>query len=398
MVLKPALSNSFKNGAFFLFMKETRTGLLRHRPDYRVVFHIAVLTIILFSIVTIRTIDLPADFKEANKATVKAAETTKENLTVSVHDDGNTRNTNENIAKKVHNLICDEKKGNNAWKGLCSQNFVTVSSQRILENSQGGDEDINIVQIGAHTGWEENDLIATGLSRLLDETIALDPNTYKAAREHFHWIFVEPSPTNFKRLSVNLKKHSDVCDMRGINAAVVSDTLTNDGKDLNMTFYSIRDTIDPETGYDSLSGKTLPKYITQVSSFSKKPIMHNQGQFRKIGLNVHDYIVETHVDTKTYSNLMKEALVRRNSEKIVPPLLVLIDTEGFDCEIIKGIPPLSPYLPNYLVYENKQCNSTESNEYLKSMGYNIYPVGEDTLAVKKVKAIVTTQNYQSMKI
>jgi hypothetical protein len=69
-----------------------------------------------------------------------------------------------------------------------------------------------------------------------------------------------------------------------------------------MVFYSIRDTIDPETGLDSLSGKTLPSYITQVSSFSKAPILFNRRVFNKIGLNVHDYIVETNVTAKRYSD------------------------------------------------------------------------------------------------
>ena len=157
--------------------------------------------------------------------------------------------------------------------------------------------------------------------------------------------------------------------MRGINAAVVSDATHNDA----MIFYGTRDTIDPETGYDSLSGKTLPTYFMQISSFSKHVIMKERRRFSKRGLNIYDHIVEIHANTKTYSNLMKDALVRRNrrnSEKIVPPLLVLIDTEGVDCEIIKGISPSSPYLPNYLVYEKKHCNPTESNEHLKSMGYD----------------------------
>jgi hypothetical protein len=166
-------------------------------------------------VVKIREIDLPAeaDFKKANEATVKAAETTRANQTGIGHDDGNTRNTNNaNIAKKVHDLICNKPKGHRAWKGNCSQNFVTASRQRILENSQVG-EDVNVVQIGEHTGFEVNDPIATGITRLLDETIDFDPNTLKEAREHFHWTSVEPSPHNVKRLSVNLKNHSDVCDI-----------------------------------------------------------------------------------------------------------------------------------------------------------------------------------------
>ena len=66
-----------------------------------------------------------------------------------------------------------------------------------------------------------------------------------------------------------------------------------------------------------------------------------------------------------------------------PPLLLLIDTEGFDCNIITGISPSSPYLPKYILYEMKQCDFKSANNHLIKLGYNISKDhGENILAVK----------------
>jgi hypothetical protein len=133
---------------------------------------------------------------------------------------------------------------------------------------------------------------------------------------------------------------------------------------------------------DSLSGKTLLVWITQVSSFSKEPLKFNRHVFTRLGLHLEDYIVEMNVATKSFSKLMQEALVGDENER---PLLVLIDTEGFDCNIIKGISLSSPYLPQYLLFEHKQCDKEGAYEYLKKLGYELYPPGnENTVAVKTI--------------
>ena len=65
------------------------------------------------------------------------------------------------------------------------------------------------------------------------------------------------------------------------------------------------------------------------------------------------------------------------------PLLVLIDTEGFDCSIVNGISLSSPYLPKYLVFESKQCEYQASLDHLQSMGYETSTMGENVVAIKK---------------
>mmetsp|Transcript_29204 Transcript_29204/g.33630 ORF Transcript_29204/g.33630 Transcript_29204/m.33630 type:complete len:185 (+) Transcript_29204:511-1065(+) len=163
----------------------------------------------------------------------------------------------------------------------------------------------------------------------------------------------------------NLKNRSDWCDLRGINAAVVADG-TNGTAD--MVFNSFSPDIDPETGFDSRSNKTLPVFITQVSSFSMAPLNFNRRVFSKIGLRMEDYVVKSSVTIYPYSELME-----RVTHGGVPQF-VLIDTEGFDCNIILGISLTSKYLPPYLIFEEKQCKEKEKEEtynHLKRLGYSI---------------------------
>jgi len=278
--------------------------------------------------------------------------------------------------QQVRESICKEAMTEEKlkdWKHLCSGNFVEAATQILMNGDQ-----INVVQIGAHTGFEMNDPIASGLSELLDKVTEISMNN--ELRKQFHWTFVEPSPANFKRLATNVLTNSNICDMSSINAAVVSDLVKNPDE---MIFYSIRDTIDPETGFDSLSNKKFPYWITQVSSFSKKSILRNKNQFVKRGLDINDYIVETNVSTVSFSDLMKEAMrTENNKNKKQEPLLVLIDTEGFDCAIIEGISPSSSFLPKYLVFEHKICKRKETFEHLQSMGYSYHISGENTVAIR----------------
>ena len=292
-----------------------------------------------------------------------------------MEDDDSTLK-DQNFNEVFNEVVC----GKNAtassleWNILCTNEETKISSEayeRVLKSRS----EINIVQIGAHVGFEPNDPIAMGIVSLIDRL----PQKY---RSHFHWTFVEPSPPNYKRLVQNLEKYSYICNMKSINAGVVSDS--SNYTDNSLIFYSLKDTIDPETGFDSLSNKTLPTYITQVSSFSKAPILFNRRQFSKIGLNVNDYIVETKVQTKQFSILMSEALGNTTT-----PFLVLIDTEGFDCDIVQGISLNSTYLPKFLVFEVKQCKEKydkETKEHLEKLGYMMTPLAgrENAVGVLRI--------------
>ena len=146
------------------------------------------------------------------------------------------------IINKIYNSTCHgEIEWKNEMKYLCAGHFIQTATTLLLE----GDH-INIVQIGAHVGFEHNDPLAHGLSVFLD--ILTNITKIEALRKHFHWTFVEPSPASYRGLERNLAKpeHSSICDMRSVNAAVISDLDADQGG--YMTFYGMSDAIDPVSG------------------------------------------------------------------------------------------------------------------------------------------------------
>ncbi|GFH58519.1 hypothetical protein CTEN210_14995 [Chaetoceros tenuissimus] len=278
----------------------------------------------------------------------------------------------------LHHIICNDKAIQfKEWKALCDGDTNIV--QEAVDMLTKDHAEITITQIGAHVGFEPNDPISSGLVSLMDNL----PSTY---RDRFHWTFVEPSPPNYARLVDNLKKYEDVCDMSSMNVAVVSDEIGTTSKD--MVFYSIRDTIDPETGFDSISNQTFPHWISQVSSFSMDPIYFHKKRFERMGLDMYDYVVKTNVTTKSFSSIMADVMDRSimNSKKKTiesskqQPFLALIDTEGFDCDIVLGISPDSKYLPKFIVFEVKSCLNqymSHVRKHLERIGYNVARVNHE---------------------
>merc|ERR1712157_392151 len=84
---------------------------------------------------------------------------------------------------QIHDSLCGKdsitiqgKNGRN-WKSLCAGHFVKILATQLLykrinnnmnRKNTCGNFKINVVQIGAHVGFEENDPLASGLVRLLD--------------------------------------------------------------------------------------------------------------------------------------------------------------------------------------------------------------------------------------
>ena len=135
-------------------------------------------------------------------------------------------------------------------------------------------------------------------------------------------------------------------------------------------------------GYDSKSKKVLPNWLTQISSLSKEQVYGSMfiKAFAKFGLDINDYVVGFNITAMPYTNLMNKVLVP-NSQGVLEPLLVLIDTEGFDCNVVEGISEQSPYLPTYLVYEHIHCNEEMAEAHLHEMGYFTLKVSENVLAI-----------------
>lgn len=257
------------------------------------------------------------------------------------------------------------------WSKLCDMEFV-YRVDKILSSDRRATA--RVIQIGAHVGFEENDPLARGMLSYLDLLT-------KEERQRFQWTFVEPSISNFNTLSTNLANYSHVADLRSVHAGIVADSTNQTSA---MKFYSVSETIDPVTGFDSLSNKSFPYWITQISSFSMEPLNFNRGVWRKLGLNMSDYVIASDVPTKRYSDLVQEVL--DGDEAASSLVLVLIDTEGFDCPIVNGIATETSFLPHFLVFEDKQCQRKDREKakaHLSDMGYSVNHVYENIVAHKE---------------
>lgn len=94
---------------------------------------------------------------------------------------------------------------------------------------------------------------------------------------------------------------------------------------------------------------------------------------------MNDYIVTTNVTAKRYSDLLQDI-----TGGLSAPTFVLIDTEGFDCDIILGIGEGSPYWPKYLIYED-HCGKPQSKaaiEYLERLGYTTKKGPHNVVAIR----------------
>lgn len=265
------------------------------------------------------------------------------------------------------NVVCQSIGSENTdldiWQHLCNNSLLERLDERLLQG-----QPVKIVQIGAHYGFEHNDPMAEVLGNYLE---FLSNDTHNNERERFQWNFIEASPSNFVELQKNLAKYQYLCDMVGIHAGIIPDGKEKD----DLVFYAIRDTIDSETGYDSLSGKTVPFWISQISSFNRGTLMKHAGIFARAGLNINDYVVEASVTAKSYSTIMEEIFgTNENSinNPLDPPLFVMIDTEGFDCDILLGIAEDSPYWPEFLIFEHAHCRPRayqKVREKMERLGY-----------------------------
>lgn len=301
------------------------------------------------------------------------------------------------------NRVCHSNITSPEWRALCQHGLIRTLDESLVTNAASSSSSSNgnhhgmvqIIQIGAHTGFEANDPISIGLAAYLQTLDNLPTSSssgggsVSSLRQNFHWAFVEPSPPNYARLQKNMDQN--LCQMQSINKGVIPDTHDSSKP---LTFYTISDAIDPETGYDSLSKQVFPHWITQISSLTIDPIKYNEGQWKRRGLKLEDYLVQTNVTVARYSDLVQDVLATTNAERAPgqvekqAPDLVLIDTEGFDCKILKAVEK-SSRLARFIVFEHIQCKAQELNEvikHLEMLGYSVYPkiALQNSLAVLQV--------------
>jgi len=222
-----------------------------------------------------------------------------------------------------------------------------------------------ILQVGVHTGFESNDPIW----KLLESTLKA------AERSHYRWtwICVEPVPQNVRSLKQNMRRHK----LPTGGKVIISETAISHDKNSpsHTTFFSISTSIDPVTGFDRLSGKKLPSWVTQIGSFNRQHILKHSRAWKKSGLKVRDYIRPIRVSVDTIPGVLSKHGVHRREVA-----LLLIDTEGLDCKIILSQTfGENEVRPGLIVFEYKWCKD-ERNEvrvHLQRFGYSVFQEDEE---------------------
>ena len=241
-----------------------------------------------------------------------------------------------------------------------------------------------IVQIGAHVGFEDNDPIASPLLAIFAE-MARDGDTASAGIAA-EWLMVEASPVNYAGLVKTVERHRGNLSNHvrflptnvGVLAGNSSASPGDESEERNMTFYSMSSDIDPESGRDKRTGKQLPFWATQLGSFNKQHQNFLHREFSRQGLLLQDYLVESDVRVLTMPRLLKEHNIPQESVA-----LVLIDTEGFDCDIVLSLNLTKAFKPRMLVFEHKICPSKRRDaalSHLAQAGYTTAFDNENTFA------------------
>ena len=174
-------------------------------------------------------------------------------------------------------------------------------------------------------------------------------------RHRWRGVIVEPVPYVFRRLERNYRGR------RGVvleNVAVAPE----DGR---RSLYHLAEVEDPEA-------EGLPRWYDGIGSFSREEVLSHAPHIP----DIESRLVETEVPCVTV-----ESLCRRNAIDRLD--LLLIDTEGYDWEIIRHI-DLAALRPRLLIYEHYHLGPDERrdcNTYLRAAGYETLEEHFDTFCL-----------------
>jgi FkbM family methyltransferase len=167
-------------------------------------------------------------------------------------------------------------------------------------------------------------------------------------------VLVEPVPYIFKRLE---QRYADVPGVKLANVAIAD-------RDGSLPFFYLAEA--PPGEEDS-----LPDWYHEIGSFSRENVLTHA---RSIP-GLEERIVEAQIPALTVASLFE-----RNAVEHVD--LVVIDTEGYDAEIVKAF-PFDRYRPRLLVYEHFHLDDdvrTTTRALLHEHGYETMEEGLDTFA------------------
>jgi FkbM family methyltransferase len=137
-------------------------------------------------------------------------------------------------------------------------------------------------------------------------------------------------------------------------------------KDGAATFYFLRQTNDDPV---------LPHWYDQLGSFNRDVVLSHKAVIP----NIEDYLIEESVECVSFDTLVARYKVNRID-------LILIDTEGYDFEVLRNI-DFHRYRPKLIIYEHKHLSSEDKAEairLLKCNGYIVRPARENNVAIRSL--------------
>lgn len=193
-------------------------------------------------------------------------------------------------------------------------------------------EEIFFIQVGANDG------------------IVHDPLYRYVIRNNWKGILIEPVKYYFDRLK---KNYANGRYLTFENIAISS-------RDELRDFYRIREGIE-----------FLPDWTKGLGSFNRDVLMKH----RWVIPNLEEYIIKEQVECLSFKSLLKRHAVEKCE-------LMMIDTEGYDYEIIKQI-DFNCVQPRVIVYEHKhftRADRLDCEQLLRSKNYRLQKNFSNTMA------------------
>ena len=211
---------------------------------------------------------------------------------------------------------------------------VYRTEQEWLRTVFGNRKGVSFLQIGANDGKSDDHLHSFILA--------------------YSWrgVLLEPVRYLFDRLVANYR---DVDGLVFVNKALAE----QDGR---RTLFRLRETTD-----------ALPKWYQQIGSLQRQVILSHSHAIP----HIEDYLIEEEVDCISFSKLVYLYNVKNLD-------LILIDTEGYDLNILRTI-DFERFRPSLIIYEEKHLSNAERAEahrLLSSYGYVVHPIGANAAATR----------------
>lgn len=212
----------------------------------------------------------------------------------------------------------------------------------VIQDYRQQHPDFFFVQIGAHDGS------------------SADPISQLIKNHHWQGILVEPQPQVFKTLTDNYRNEPQL----------IFENVAIGDHDGTTTLYTVREDIPG-----------LPFWLSQSASFEGKQVLKALYYWRNVEqIATLPEDLESALQALQLPMLTMQSLLAKHEVKSVD--LLVIDTMGFDFEILKMF-PFSLIKPAIIHFEHdilSPADQTACFQYLADQGYSLAKVAVDTIA------------------